>query len=239
LALPIFGASTESPSIVLPKLLFGVPLPASDRYVAAAMLVNPESRPLQYRVRLLLSFRRPGGVFPLFRVYPWTMDVTYPLGGEGGRHDFDLPAGRSVHSWQGSPRISGRVIAMGGHAHDYVTSIQVTDVTTGDTIWFPMPIRDADGRLRAIPVARFYRWDRVGLRISPDHVYRVAVVYDNPTGRSIPHGGMGSVVGLIAPDRGAAWPQADSRDPIYRAQLSNLLNNMAGVPMTHDRHMHP
>jgi hypothetical protein len=209
-------------------------LPASDRYLAAAMLTNPEARSRKFHVRLLLSFVHPGRLFPLFRVYPWTMDVKFPLGGEGGRHDFDVPAGHSSYSWEGSPRIPGTIVAMGGHAHDYVASIQLMDVTTGDTIWYQTPVRDSEGHLRAIPIGRFYRWYRLGIHIEPAHTYRVTVVYDNPTGHNIPFGGMGSVAGLIAPDRGVSWPAVDPRDLIYRTEVRNLLNNMAGVGMSHD-----
>jgi hypothetical protein len=237
LALPIFGASKESPSPVLPRYVFGVPLPKGGRYLAAAMLTNPEAQPRKFQVRLLLSYIHPGHLFPLFRVYPWTMDVKFPLGGAGGRHDFDVPAGRSTYSWEGSPRVPGTIIAMGGHAHDYVTAIQLTDVSSGDTIWYQTPIRDVEGHLRAIPIVRFYRWYRLGIHIEPSHTYRVTVEYDNPTGHHIPFGGMGSVAGLIVPDRRVSWPVVDPQDPIYRTQLSNLLHNMAGVGMSHDGHV--
>lgn len=237
LALPVFGASRESPSPVLPKYLFGMPLPASGRYLAAAMLTNPDDQPRKMQIRLLLSFTRPGRMFPLFPVYAWTMDVRFPLGGAGGRHDFDVPAGHSTYSWEGSPGIPGAIVALGGHAHDYVSSIELTDVTAGTTIWHQAPVRDSAGHLRAIPIGRFYRWYRLGTRIVPSHTYRVTVVYDNPGDRAIPYGGMGSVIGLIVPDRGRAWPRADPANAIYRTQVRNLLNNMAGITMGHDSHM--
>jgi hypothetical protein len=238
LALPVFGASSESPDIKLPKHLFGMPLPAGDRYLAAAMLANPEAEPRRLTVRLQLSYTRPGRLLPLFRVFPWTMDVMFPLGGVGGRHDFDLPPGCSVHSWEGSPHVAGTIVAIGGHAHDHVSSIQLLDTTTGDTLWHATPIHDARGRLQEIPVARLYRWHRLGVRIDSSHTYRLTVVYDNPTGRAIPFGGMGSVVGLIIPARGVSWPAVSPDDPVYRAQLGNLLNNMAGAPGADAGHMH-
>ncbi len=229
LALPIFAASKESPRPVLPKFLIGVPLPASSRYIAKAMFANPETRPRRMRVRVTLSFVRPGRTFPLFRGYPWSMDVMSLLGGDGGRHDFDVLPGRSSRSWEGSPRVPGRIFAMGGHAHDYATALQLVDVTTGDTIWQQAPVRDAAGRVLEIPTAHFYRWNRIGIHITPTHTYRVTVYYDNPTGATIPFGGMGSVAGLFVPDRGVAWPRADLTNPLYRAQINNLLSNMAGM----------
>jgi hypothetical protein len=52
LAMPVFGASKESPSPILPKYLVGVPLPKGSHYIAAAMLVNPEARSHRFTVRL-------------------------------------------------------------------------------------------------------------------------------------------------------------------------------------------
>lgn len=238
LALPIFGASKESPNLALPSKLFGIPLPAAGRYIVGAMLANPDARPRRFQVRIRLSYIRPGRLFPIFRLYPWTMDVTYPLGGPGGRHDFDVPSGLSSRSWEGAPVIPGTIVAMGGHAHDYVRSIRFIDVTTGDTIWTGLPVLDDAGQLRAIPIGKFYRWYRLGVRIHPSHCYRVTVEYDNPTGDNIPDGGMGSVLGLIVPDRGARWPSVTPDDPTYRTQVANLLNNMAGIPLSPEGHMH-
>jgi hypothetical protein len=236
LALPIFGASKESPSPVLPRYLVGVPLPRGDRYLVSAMLMNPESRVRRYRVRLILSYLRPGAFFPLLRAYPWTMDVTFPLGGAGGRHDFDVPVGRSRFSWEGSPSVPCTVLAVGGHAHDFATALRLVDVTTGDTLWRLAPVLDSAGRVLRVPVMTFYRWNRLGLHLDPAHRYRLTGEYDNPLDRPIRFGGMASVVGLAVPDRGTAWPRVDRTDPIYRAQLHNLLANMAGVAMEHDGH---
>jgi hypothetical protein len=235
-ALPVFGASKESPRPIMPRYLIGLPLPAGKRYIAAAMFANPDGRPRRMRVRVAFSFVRPGRIFPLLRAYPWTMDVMFPLGGEGGRHDFDLPPGPSSRSWQGSPRIPGSIVAIGGHAHDCATYLQLVDITTGDTIWRQAPVRDLAGRVIAVPVARLYRWNRVGVHITPSHTYRVTVSYDNRSGGTIPFGGMGSVAGLFVPDRGVAWPASDPRDPIYRAQINNLLINMGGMGMREAPH---
>jgi hypothetical protein len=101
------------------------------------------------------------------------------------------------------------------------------------------PVRDDAGRLVSIPPVRFARWYRAGVHITPSHTYRVTVFYDNPTGDRILFGGMGSVAGLFIPDEHTAWPLLDSNNPIYRAQINNLLSNMAGVEMMEtNRHSH-
>jgi hypothetical protein len=231
LPLPIYGASKESSHYVLPRYLVGVPVPAGRRYIAAGMFMNPEPRARRMQVRVVLSFERPGWLFPLFRAYPWTMDVGFPLGGDGGRHDYDIPSGRSCRSWEGSPQIAGTIVGMGGHAHDYATALQLLDATTGDTVWYQVPERDVAGRVLRIPITYFARWYRLGTHITPSHVYRLTVCYDNPLGATIPYGGMGSVAGLFVPDRGVAWPALDRRDAIYRTEINYLLSNMAGMDM--------
>lgn len=238
LALPIFAASTELHLPVLPKYLIGVSVVAGMRYIGNGMFVNPEPRARRMQLRISLSFVRPNRIVPLLTAYPWSMDVMYPLGGAGGRHDFDLPPGRSSRSWTGSPAIAGRIVAMGGHAHDYATAMQLLDATSGETIWHQVPMHDAAGRIVQIPIARFYRWYRVGIHIAPTHSYRLTVWYDNPTGMTIPFGGMGSVAGLFVPDRGSIWPGVDPNDAIYRAQINNLLTNMAGTEMGEMTHGH-
>jgi hypothetical protein len=236
LALPIFAASKESPRPVLPRYRIGLLLPPSNRYLLGAMFANPEATPRRMSARLVLSFVRPGRTVPLVHAYPWTMDVTYPLGKEGGRHDFDLPPGQSVFSWEASPQTAGTILAMGGHAHDFATAIQFEDITTGKVLWKQTPIRGDDGRVERIPPTRFTRWYRLGVHIRPSHVYRVTVSYDNPTGQLIPHGGMGSVAGLFVPDRSERWPRLDPHDSIYLRQINNLLSNMTSVEMSQAQH---
>jgi len=49
------------------------------------------------------------------------------------------------------------------------------------------------------------------------------VSYDNPTGQSIPDGGMGVVGGLFIPDRGSAWPATDPADSLYQRDLRHAM----------------
>ena len=77
--------------------------------------------------------------------------------------------------------------------------------------------------LRAVPVGRLYRWNRLGARIIPDHTYRVTVEYDNPTGDMLPQGGMGVIGGLMVPENPDAWPAADVSDSLYLSDLRHYL----------------
>jgi hypothetical protein len=152
------------------------------------------------------------------------MDVQFPLGRRpGGSKAFDLPPGRTERHWESSPAVPGTILGMGGHLHDHGVSLEVKDVTTGEILWHVEPVKDARDQVTSIPLVLFYRWYRLGIRITPDHTYRLTAVYENPTGRMLRDGGMGAVAGLFVPDRGATWPAVDPADSVYRADLDDTL----------------
>ena len=217
IGLHLLAASKETPQIEVPRLLFGLPLERGQRLLAGAMVANASSVGYHgVRVRLLLRYVPAGRPWPLYRTYPWAIDVEYPLGRPPtGSKAFDLPPGRTVRFWEGSPAIAGTILGLGGHLHDYGMSLELADVSAGRVLWHGEPISDGP-RVLAFPLTRFYNWHRLGLHIVPTHRYRLTAVYENPTGRLIPDGGMGAVAGLFVPDRGAVWPAVDTSDVLYR-----------------------
>jgi hypothetical protein len=223
-SLHILAASKETPELNVPGLLLGLPLRRGERLITYGMLSNSAPTPYRgVRVRAVFEYKPLGRVFPLFRAYPWVMDAMFPLGQRpGGSKAFDLPPGRSAHSWESSPAIPGYVLGVGGHVHDYAVSLELADVTARRVIWRAAPIRDSLGHVLRMPVARFYNWHSLGVRIIPSHRYRITVTYDNPTGRLIRRGGMGAVAGLFVPDRGAQWPVVDTTNAVYRQDLEDV-----------------
>jgi hypothetical protein len=238
ISLHVLGASRETPAAGVPWLLFGLPVAAGQRFIASAMLANPTAVAHRgLRVRVVMQYRPTGRPWPLFRAYPWVMDVLFPLGHPpGGSKAFDLPPGRTVRSWEARPAIPGRILGMGGHLHDYGVRLDLTDVTTGQVIAQAVPIRDSTGRVELLPLVRLYRWYRLGVHITPAHTYRVSVVYENPTGHTIPDGGMGALAGLFVPDRGTRWPEVDPADTLYQHDLHDTFwtPGAGDMPM----HMH-
>jgi len=234
IGLHLLAASKETPAITVPRLLFGLPLARGQRLIAGAMLANTTPRAYHgVRVRLVLHYTPGGRPWPLYRTYPWAIDVQYPLGRAGtGSKAFDLPAGRTERSWEGSPAISGTILGLGGHLHDYGVSLELHDVTTGEVLWRGAPLTDSAGRVTSFPLARFYAWYRLGLHVVSTHRYRLTVVYDNPTGRAIRDGGMGAVAGLFVPDHGARWPQVDTTDTLYQQDLAATMRSGGGDVMS-------
>jgi hypothetical protein len=230
IGLHLLAASKETPAITVPRLLFGLPLERGQRLIAGAMLANTSAVAYRgVRVRLVLRYVPGGRPWPLYRTYPWAIDVQYPLGRPPtGSKAFDLAPGRTERFWEGSPAIPGTILGLGGHMHDYGVSLELRDMTTGTVVWRGAPVTDGAGRVIAFPLARFYSWRRLGVHVVPAHRYRLTAVYENPTGRVIRDGGMGAVAGLFVPDRGAEWPGVDLQDTLYKRDLAATI--LSGRP---------
>jgi len=232
IGLHLLAMSRETPTITIPRLLFGLPLARGQRLIAGAMLANGSDAAYRgVHVRLVLRYVPGGRPWPLYRTYPWAIDVQYPLGRPPtGSKAFDLPPGRTERSWEGSPAIAGTMLGLGGHMHDYGVSLELKDMTTGKVLWRGAPVTDTAGRVITFPLVRFYNWRRLGVRVVPTHRYRLTAVYQNRTGRSIRDGGMGAAAGLFVPDRGAEWPAVDTQDTLYQRDLAaTILSGNADV----------
>jgi hypothetical protein len=216
----IAAAGKETGVIRMPRLLLGSPFTRGSTVVASAMLHNPTSETYRgVRVRLVLYYTPDNRPWPLFRVFPWQLDVGFPVGDKS----FDLPPGRSERSYEGSPAVPGDIVVIGGHLHEYGVSIELSDATTGELIWRAQPVRDDNGDVVAMPIGKLYGLTHIGAHIVPEHRYRVRVVYDNPTGKVLPEGGMGVVAGLFAPDGDVPWPTVNPNDSLYQEDMRHFL----------------
>jgi hypothetical protein len=173
------------------------------------MLHNPtprEHQGVKVRVRLGLtpstSWLRPVGIRPVY------LDVMPPA----GRHAFDLPPGRSTRSWEGRPAVAARLLAAGSHLHEFGTALKLEDISAGKVLWEARPKLDDKGELVGMPIHYFLP---LGVRLTPDHLYRITAEYDNPTGKVLEGGGMGAIGGIVLPDDGNAWPAVARRDSVY------------------------
>ena len=235
----LLAAGHETGTVRLPRLLFGLPLKRGEHVVASGMVENLTPTSFrQARVRLVMSFTPAKRPWPLFSASPWQMDVAFPVGDKS----FTLPPGRSSRAYEGSPVVPGKIVGLGGHMHDYGRVIEFADVTTGEVIYRAAPVADSGGHIASIPIAMLFGWTRLGVHIVPEHRYRIAVSYDNPTGAPIPDGGMGVVGGLFVPDRGVSWPAAEPGDSLYQKDYRHYMRleeagghhmmEMAGTPMS-------
>ncbi len=214
----VLAAGRETNRKKLPALL-GYPIQDGDRLIISSMFANPvgEDFPEAYlRVRVFYSLEEDGFMQPR-DVYPFYLDVMGPVGAK----DFPVPPGRTVHAYEASPVIEGRILGIGGHLHDYATVLRLEDVTAGEVIWEAEPEYSEDGRLTGVSESRL--WMSGGVKVSPDHVYRIYVEYENPMSHPTPDGGMGEIGGVIWASKDVSWPELERSDPIYVADLINTL----------------
>jgi hypothetical protein len=214
----MLAVGKETGSHSFPKMLFGFPLRSGQAMVVSAMLHNPH--PADYKgvtVRVTFEYSPTHRPWPLFRVYPFQLDVLFPTGDKS----FDLPPGRSERSYEGSPAIDGRIMAMSGHVHENALSLTLSDVTTGQVIWTGKPALDAKGNVASMPIANFS--GRMGVKLYRSHKYRVTVAYINPTSDTVRAGGMGVVGGIFLPGIAVKWPKADQSDLTYTADRKHYL----------------
>ena len=214
----LLAAGRETKSELLPGVL-GVPLEPGARVLVSAMFAPlPEASHEEAFLHIRLPytpFDDPGLVEPV-DVYPFYLDVMGPV----GEKEFPLPPGTHGRSWEGSPAVDGRLLAIGGHLHDYGDWIRLEDVTAGKVIWETGPEVDGGGRTVGVPTSRL--WWRGGVRVRKDRVYRISVQYSNPLGHPAPEGAMGAVGGIIVA-RDEDWPEFNREHPDYVQDLRNTL----------------
>ncbi|HEY7193202.1 MAG TPA: hypothetical protein VH439_05630 [Gemmatimonadales bacterium] len=232
----LLASGKETGEIRFPWLLFGARVRAGERILANAMLYNPGDVSYQgVRVRLVLSYVPENRPWPLFSVLPWQLDVAFPVGDK----TFDLPPGRSERAYEGSPAVPGKIIVIGGHVHDYATTIELWDATTGKLLWHGEPAVPAPGQPAVVPAGKLYSLTRIGLPVTPSHRYRVRVVYNNTSGHNIPDGGMGVIGGLFRPDKNVVWPATNAADSLYQKDLRHFMGPVEQVAVTMPiEHMH-
>ena len=219
----MFAASAETGEMTVSRFLIGMPATKGQRWVVVAMLHNPTHQDYrQVSVRFYLPYVKTGRPWPIFKVLPFHIDVAFPAGHKA----FDLPPGRHSWSWEGSPSIPGRIMAVSTHMHQYVERITLTNVTRNKLIWEGCPVHGPDGQVQGVTVGRLYR--KLGTRISPEHRYRVSVTYNNPTADTLYDAGMGVVAGVFMPDNHREWPAVDRTDPLYQVDRAHYMREVEG-----------
>ncbi|MEX2572343.1 MAG: hypothetical protein WD737_13675 [Gemmatimonadota bacterium] len=224
--LRVLAAGSETRGARLPRSI-GVPVSEGDSLLATAMIHNDLGTNFSgVRLRVQIDVTPASASSSARTAYPFFLQVPGPE--EIG--EFDLPPGRSERSFQARPAVAGEVIGFGGHAHRYAVELRFEDAASGQVLWRSAIRTDDTGTILDVPRKRYVF--RRGPMLLPDHIYRVSVVYDNPTGETLVGAGMGTVGGLIVP-RGA-WPEVDRNDPLYQLDRDRELNvRGSGAPPPH------
>ena len=117
--------------------------------------------------------------------------------------------------------MSGHLLVLSGHLHDYGASIRVEDAQTGEILARVTARRDAEGTVREVSRELLGLWGP-GPHLEANRRYLIVVVYDNPT-RTPLTGVMGVIGGLFQPDDVRAWPVVDPTNPDYQRDLAGFL----------------
>lgn len=210
------GAETNSE--ILPAWLAGVPLRRGEPLLVSTMLHNTSDTVYTgVHVRVVLPYAR---LQPLFEVAGFRLDVMFPT----GPMEYDLPPGRTVRSWDGSPAVRARILGLSGHLHRYGEWIELRDLTSGRVVWHARPRTNRRGEITGMPVS-FPRFG-LGRTVYPTHRYRITASYFNPTDRTIREGGMAKVAGIFTP--GTPLPALVPQDALYQEDLRYLLSLRCG-----------
>jgi hypothetical protein len=207
--LRIGAAGPETRPYGLPWFL-GYRVRPGDSLLVSAMVHNPTAKgydSVRLRVQLEISparsWLRPLSVQPVY------LDVMPPAGGKS----YDLPPGRSAKSWEGRPAVPARLLAAGGHLHQYGTVLRLENVSTGKVLWEARPKLGPENEVLSMPIRYF---PPRGILLLPDQLYRLTAEYDNPTGKVLPGGGMGALGGIVLPASGTVWPSVARGDSVYQ-----------------------
>ena len=204
----IFAVGRETEPVVLPASV-GVPLASGDSLALVVMLHSPKGEPIDgIYVTLRLPYT-PMGRRKVVAVWPMHFESSFVAGESNA---FDLAPGRTVHTAEFTMPVTGRLLAVGGHLHDYGRELRLVDCKSGKVLVLLKGRRDAAGHL--LSVDRFiYGFNEDALRLERGRCYRIEVEYDNPTGHVVVDGGMGSLGGAIEVEDPLDWPALDRKDP--------------------------
>lgn len=216
----VMAAGRETDAERLPRII-GYPVAEGDRMLIASMFANSLDEDFDaanLHVRFFYSTEADGFLQPR-NIFPFYLDVIGPLGDKG----FAVPPGNTTKYWEGRPAVGGRILAIGGHVHDYATRLALVDMTSGKTVWEVEPETDGSGHVTGVPSKKFF-WT-LGKTIEADHVYRVVVEYDNPLDKPAVDGGMGAIGGVMWVGKSVNWPAFDRTNEMYVEELTSLLSS--------------
>jgi hypothetical protein len=226
LAYPIperfFGIGTETADVALPSSL-GVPMAEGQQLALYASWHNDTGHDLgPVYVRVAMDYTSREGGADVTDVLPAYFDTDYVVGGD---NTWDVPPGRSERAWDFTVPVSGGLLGVTGHLHDFGHHVRLEDAETGEVLVRLDGQRDEEGRLLAVETRFFRKW--LGLRSDPlrllaGHRYRVVGVYDNPGDETIADGAMAHIVGVFSPDDVAAWPTLDKQSELVELDLISL-----------------
>ena len=214
----LMGTGTETGEVSVPKTI-GVPMKPGMKLGMYVAWHNDTGQDLKgVHLKLIMLWTPKNQNPPPVNALPIYMDVNLTV---GGHNTFDVPPGTSAKAYEFTLPVGGRLLGVGGHMHDYGSKVRLEDAETGKVLTQVVAQRDSAGKLVKMS-RKLFGVSGKGLRLKPNHRYRVVGEYDNPTGELRVKGAMASMVGLFVPDDMKRWPKVDPRDATYQRDLASL-----------------
>jgi hypothetical protein len=211
----VFGLGEETGSAKVPKSI-GLPLFAGMDMGLYVMWNNHTDTDIEgVTLQLTIDYSPRNLVPEPTIVLPFKADVNiHPGAGDG----FDLPPGGGSRSTVFTMEVSGRLIAAGGHLHDFGKEVRLEDVATGKVLARVHAIRTPTGEVTGVSHGLYGIFGR-GPRLVAGRQYRLVAVYQGSPTDSI-HSAMGLMGGIFAPDDYTKWPKLDRTNPDYLIDLN-------------------
>jgi hypothetical protein len=194
----IFGAGGEMTSwMQVPG--YGYRVQKGDKIRIETMVHNPtETSYDKVYLEVQIPFQEASSsAAALKSYYPAWMDAR-----SCGNSGYDLPAGKSEKTGTVAVKYGGVLLGVGGHMHDYAKEIVLQDTTRKETVATLQAKVDDQGHLLSMPTVTFF--DRGGYKFAAGDVLKIDSTYDNTTGKPLPDGAMGIVVGYFVPNDDSA-----------------------------------
>jgi hypothetical protein len=217
-----FGIGTETEDVELPSSI-GVPMAEGQQLAFYASLHNDTGVDLhRVYVRVAMDYTPRASRDEVTEVLPVYFDTDNRI---GDSNMWDVHPGRSERAWEFTVPVSGGLLGVTGHLHDYGEHVRIEDAATGRVLVKLDGRRDEAGRLEAVETRIFRKW--LGLRSNPLRLeagrpYRIVGVYDSPLEETVVDGAMAHIVGIFAPDDMSLWPALDPDSEWVRLDLSAL-----------------
>ncbi len=177
---------------------FGYRVHPGDRIRIDTMFHNPTAVPYpETYLEVKIDYRTTAGTQKITSVYPAWFDVQ-----ECGSSGYDLAAGTSHETGEIKLKYPGRLLGVGGHMHDYGRELELVNTTRGEDIAKLKAKADASGHIESMPMVLFT--ERGGYKLSSGDKLKVTATYNNTTGKMLPDGAMGIVVGYFVPQDDSA-----------------------------------
>jgi len=188
----VFGAGGEMNDWpALPG--FGYRVRKGDRIRVNTMFHNPTATSYpQVWLEVKMEYHPAGDAPPVKSVYPTWFDVQ-----RCGDSGYDLAAGSNITTGDFALKHSGVLLGVGGHMHDFGTMLELRNESRGEAVATLRTTLSPQGQLQGVPIVTFA--ERGGYPLKAGEKIKVTAHYDNKSGKPLPDGAMGIVVGYFLP----------------------------------------